>query len=1420
MEKTNVEDFMDNACENPSNRYNKECNKLLSIKEQEERRYLGENPDEDLQLYPDVNDPNFNLKIAKKKEFNDTQYDGRKRDIETYADSIKTQIFELAPHQLFVKNFLSFQTPYNSLLLYHQLGTGKTCSAIGICEEMRVYLKDSGITKRILIVASPNVQDNFRLQLFDERKLKLKDGLWSVGGCIGNTYIKELNPTNIKDIPKEKIISQVKALISKSYYFMGYESFSNYITRVSMGSSNEVSEKQIIKRLQNEFSNRLIVIDEVHNIRNAQETGNKKVATQLMKLVTYVENIRLLLLSATPMYNSVREIVWLLNLMNINDRRSQMNVKDIFNAKGELKEEGKQILIQKATGYISYIRGENPYTFPFRVYPNIFNPDHTFLKMTQPTFQINGKHIKKDDRITTMQNKLFLTNIGDYQSNVYKIMVNNMQKNVNTTSIDEISQFSKLDGFTYTLLQYPMEALVMTYPMEGVTEYAANLPSIEHGEVDEKELIETAIEDKTEEAISTIDDLGAESMFILKDEMQEVEEDVEEEAEDLKEDAEEEAEDLKEDLEKKAEVEQSKPEIFVIKPKNRRCPNGTHYNKKEERCIENKPKPQPQIGVNEKIEEINIDIGQEQDGQSKPELFIIKPKRRRCPNGTHYNKKEERCIENKPKPQIKRELEEEIVEVEITRKPSSEVSIASTGGNPDANNEKISIDTTSLTGKKGLSRIMNFKDSITPPIKGQFSYKSDKYGRIFSLQEVGKYSSKIKIICDEIMKSSGIVLIYSQWIDAGLIPMALALEELGFVRSNNTTLFENPQAPPIDAITLQPRNETTTKFMPARYSMITGDNRLSPDNNEEINMITNENNTNGEKVKVVLISKAASEGIDLKCIRQVHILEPWYTMSRLEQIIGRAVRTFSHIALPFKERNVEIFLHGTLLENTEDESVDLYIYRIAEQKARQIGEVSRLLKETAVDCLLNTDQNNFTAENMNTNVEQVLSNGMVVNDFRVGDLPYSSMCDYMENCDIKCIPNVTIKPDEITEYTYTESFIRSNSDKIIQKIKMLMTEDFFYKKDNLLARINHPKQYPLVEIYSALTQLIEDVTETITDKYGRTGRLTNIGEYYIFQPIELTMLNTSRFDVSVPIDYKPISFSIRRIDEPLKDLHPEIVQSEVDILEEQPTDIKVPINTTPNIIKEIMEKYDVTKEYTHTNIERGDKNYYRHLGVALHKIQEVFGISYENMYGDVIEHIVDMLPFKQKLDLLNYITNIKELNEKDADYYMKNTIKLYFDKFIIHDNQITGIVMYDLSERHIIILNMKTNTWKEAQEEDKRDLEDVIKKRYSSDDKEFNEYVGFIGSTAKEKELSFRVKNMKTKRSQGGKCDNSTKAKNIGLLNNIIGTETFTKENTKKIMDMSICCIQEMLLRYYNKSKPERIWFLDPDSAREYGVNS
>ena len=170
-------------------------------------------------LYPHIDDPEFNIKIATKKEFYDTRYDGKIiDDIEEHADKLCNADFELTPHQLFVRNFLSFQTPYNSLLLYHGLGSGKTCSAIGVGEEMRDYNKQMGTSKRIIIVASPNVQENFKLQLFDERKLELVDGLWNIKACTGNKFIKEINPMNMKGLSKENVSKQINRII-KNFIF-------------------------------------------------------------------------------------------------------------------------------------------------------------------------------------------------------------------------------------------------------------------------------------------------------------------------------------------------------------------------------------------------------------------------------------------------------------------------------------------------------------------------------------------------------------------------------------------------------------------------------------------------------------------------------------------------------------------------------------------------------------------------------------------------------------------------------------------------------------------------------------------------------------------------------------------------------------------------------------------------------------------------------------------------------------------------------------------------------------------------------------------------------------------------------------------------------------------------------------------------
>ena len=452
-------------------------------KELVERNELGKHPEEDDYLYPSLNDPNFIVKIAEKKEFNDNRYDGKIYDIKEQADLLANAEFELAPQQAFVRNFLSFQTPYNSLLLYHMLGSGKTCTAIGVCEEQRDYLKQMGISKRTIIVASPNVQDNFRLQLFDERKLKLVDGLWNIRGCTGNKFIKEINPMNMKGLTKEKVVSQIKAIINTSYLFLGYIEFANYIEKVKevKGSFRDEQDKRIkmTRNLKYEFDNRLFVIDEIHNIRIAEENKNKKVAIQLEDLVKSASNMRLLLLSATPMYNSYKEIIWLLNLMNLNDRRATIEIKDVFDKDGNFKkgpngeDEGKELLSRKATGYVSFVRGENPYTFPFRVYPSTFSPKSTLEDVKYPEFQMNGKKIEDSDAIQILKPTIYLTNIGEYQAMGYKFAIDSLRKRkISTTTktgvVREMPSFENMESFGYTLLQIPLEALNIVYPMEGL----------------------------------------------------------------------------------------------------------------------------------------------------------------------------------------------------------------------------------------------------------------------------------------------------------------------------------------------------------------------------------------------------------------------------------------------------------------------------------------------------------------------------------------------------------------------------------------------------------------------------------------------------------------------------------------------------------------------------------------------------------------------------------------------------------------------------------------------------------------------------------------------------------------------------------------------------------------------------------------
>jgi len=1448
-DKNKLEDEFKGLNCNYENFYTGDCNKFLLKKELVEREYLSENEDDNNYLYPNLNDKEFNIKIATKKEFNDTKYDGTiYEDIKKQADILAKADFELSPHQAFVKNFMSFQTPYSSLLLYHGLGSGKTCSAIGVCEEMRDYMKQMGITKRIIIVASENVQDNFKLQLFDERKLKEVNGVWSMRGCIGNKLLKEINPMNMP-ISKEKIISQIKNLINTYYIFLGYVQFANYIIKTmnydeelkrkrEKKASNIPGEKRektkieilkdvkvelnsrIIRRLQNEFNNRLIVIDEVHNIRKTDDNENKKVAINLEFLVRAAQNMRFLLLSATPMYNNYKEIIWLLNIMNTNDRRGRIEVKDIFDKNGNFKKNGEELLIRKATGYISFVRGENPYTFPYRIYPNEFAPQHTFPQIKYPSYQMNLKKIGHEDKKRILS--LYLTKIGECsncgkcQYCCYKYIIYNLRNKKFTITtkqgvIREMPSFENMESFGYTLLQTPLESLIISYPVPGLKGVLDEIPPERFSEEISPSFSESSSTKEEEEFVEPIKP-NSKSLLI-----------VESSSSDRKSAGEEEGEvSEQEDIEEPEEDIKSSSEEYVLPPKKKLLiedsDDETDEVLREKQSLKSKSKS---------LTESSLDKSK----TPKENISLISSSQKITSNkslqGNNTNTQNE---------ESKSSYEPDL---NIAQRSHQGIG-TSRGGVKSSSSERdriFSIDPHQLTGKIGLERMMNFLDSKSPPIKGDFEYKATtlrNYGKIFTQKEIGNYSAKIKCILDNIYNqeskkvSDGIILIYSQYIDSGLIPIALALEEMGFTRFGQKgikPLFKTRPTEIVDVRTMEPP-EDKKNFKPARYAMITGDPRLSPDNDFEVKGLTGEDNIEGDKVKVVLISKAGSEGIDLKFIRQVHILDPWYNMNRPEQIIGRAVRNFSHKDLPFEKRNVEIFMYGTILDNNTEEAADLYVYRVAEYKAIQIGKVTRVLKETAVDCIINHDQTNFTQTIMSASLKepitQELSTGEILKSFKVGDAPFSPSCDYMASCNYNCRPDSDIDESKLNEDTYDENFIVMNSEKILQRIRMLFKEAFFYKKDILLRAIRTPKEYPFVQIYSALTLLIEDENEFIVDRYGRNGRLVNIGEYYLFQPIELKNKNISIFDRSVPMDFKHdmIDFELKQnIVKPVMDkrnLSKLVIQQDV---------IEFPEGK--RIIDEMKVNYDITKSYLgKKKVERGDDNWYKHCGIVITKMSKEYKESQKHLIQFLVSHMIELLLFDDKINLMNYIYSLDSIPQDSLERYVKN----YFEKKTITTTTFNVFITYNLNKRMIMILD-NTNKWVAARSEDQKEIAALpeTKEFLAFNPNDYNIIVGFIGYEKGNKDLAFKTKNMTSKRDTGARCDQASKNKNLTKLNEIIGEEKYTIENTKAIKDengniiqeamgnIELCVLEEFILRFFNEhpknGKDGKKWFLTPEMA-------
>ena len=374
------------------------------------------------------------------------------------------------------------------------------------------------------------------------------------------------------------------------------------------------------------------------------------------------------------------------------------------------------------------------------------------------------------------------------------------------------------------------------------------------------------------------------------------------------------------------------------------------------------------------------------------------------------------------------------------------------------------------------------------------------------------YSPKAAFIIKNIKKTRGPVFVYSRFIKSGALPLALALEANGYTPygRDRGLLYEGVQLESGRQCALCEEHEKTHKtsnhqFVPAKYVLLTGRKDISPNNNEAVIAERKSTNYNGADIKVIIGSQVASEGIDLKFIREIYVMDSWFHLNKMEQVLGRGIRTCSHIHpnIPKDQRNCTIYLLvNTLTANKE--SADMYMYRLGMMKALQMGKVSRVIKEYALDCNLNINVNIIQGLPISTQTD-AQGNTYEVN---INDQSYTNMCDWME-CKYTCKEELNLDLDSTSTLTYDDYDARwreSQIKKVIKKLFETREEDQGFMLMRAEDLTDSLSAIPIEALYSILHDIVNNKSfRLVVNK--KEGYLTYKNGFYLFQPLELESID-------------------------------------------------------------------------------------------------------------------------------------------------------------------------------------------------------------------------------------------------------------------------------------------------------------------------
>ena len=250
-------------------------------------------------------------------------------------ESIKTSD-TLFPHQRLIRDYLQAGSPYRGLLLYHGLGVGKTRTSIGVVE----LLLNSKSKEKALVILPASLRQNFIAELKSFGNIMYnKNNTWKLisftdsnektfEDMFGKTVVKLLKKTNkgvwlplisvkkdedaikykdLTDTQKKELEYQIDLYIESRYDFKHYNGFTKEDKEILNGDDEKKDSKL--------FDDKIVIIDEVHNLTSGLDNSKKTLKYKLYNKLFHSNNSSFVLLSGTPIINNPIEISYTINLL-------------------------------------------------------------------------------------------------------------------------------------------------------------------------------------------------------------------------------------------------------------------------------------------------------------------------------------------------------------------------------------------------------------------------------------------------------------------------------------------------------------------------------------------------------------------------------------------------------------------------------------------------------------------------------------------------------------------------------------------------------------------------------------------------------------------------------------------------------------------------------------------------------------------------------------------------------------------------------------------------------------------------------------------------------------------------------------------------------------------------------------------------